>query len=104
MYNIVLCTCSSSDEAKSLANILLKAKLVACVNIVPNITSMYEWEDKICEETEFLMIIKSKNNLFSEIKETIIKNHSYDVPEVISYEIKDGSEDYLNWINKVVKG
>ena len=73
------------------------------INIIPNIISQYRWEGKICEDSEYLMILKSRADLFDEIKSKISDMHPYEVPEIISVDITDGSESYLNWLNNELK-
>eukprot|EP00761_Pharyngomonas_kirbyi_P002851 gb/GECH01002855.1/.p1 GENE.gb/GECH01002855.1/~~gb/GECH01002855.1/.p1 ORF type:complete len:228 (+),score=50.53 gb/GECH01002855.1/:1-684(+) len=101
--SVCLVTAGSREEAKKLAGGLVTEKLAACVNIVPNITSVYTWEGKVEEDPEILMIIKTKTNLVSELAEWVKKNHSYDTPEVISYKISNGLPDYLSWLGEVTK-
>lgn len=104
MKNIlILCTINDFDIAKEISKTLLEERLVACVNIVPNLTSLYHWEGKICEDKEYLMILKSRSGLFDEVKNQISELHPYSVPEVISLEIKDGAKSYLEWLNTELK-
>ncbi len=102
-YILILCTINSLESAKQISKKLVEEKLAACVNIVPNMTSIYSWNDEIVEDTEFLMLIKTKEELFDEIKSRIVQLHEYEVPEVVSFEIKDGLDSYLNWIKKETK-
>ncbi len=95
---IILCTINSQDSAKSIARSLVEEKLCACVNIIPNVCSVYRWEDKIEIDEEFLMLIKTGKHLIEKIKSRIIELHSYDVPEVVVLDISDGSKAYLDWI------
>jgi len=103
MYSIVLSTCSSEKEAKKIADNLLNKKLVACVNMVNNVKSIYWWGNKILNDKECLMIMKTKKSLVKNVISTIKKIHSYKVPEIIELPIVKGNEDYLNWISEVVK-
>ncbi|MGM7448564.1 UNVERIFIED_ORG: periplasmic divalent cation tolerance protein [Idiomarina abyssalis] len=100
---LILCTTDSSDSAKQLARSLLEKKLVACVNIVPNMTSIYSWQGELHEDHEWLLLIKSTAERFSDIKSTISAIHPYDSPELISINIEDGLPDYLTWIQDSVK-
>lgn len=102
-YNIVLCTVNTRDLANNIAKSLISEKLAACVNISDNITSIYSWDDKIVEDSEILLIIKSKKNLFPKVEAKIKQLHTYDVPEIISIDIQDGSNDYLKWLNQSVQ-
>ena len=100
---IVFCTCKNNQEAKKLANALLKAKLVACVNIINNITSIYIWNKKLEQSKEVLMIIKTSSVNFLKVERIIKKLHSYEVPEILALESKKVNKEYLNWIYTVLK-
>lgn len=102
-YNIVLCTVNTRDLANNIAKSLISEKLAACVNISDNITSIYSWDDKIVEDSEILLIIKSKKNLFPKVEAKIKQLHPYEVPEIISIDINAGSSDYLKWLNQSVQ-
>ncbi len=99
-YRIVLCTIDSIKNANELAHNLVKAKLAACVNIVSGVTSVYEWENAICEENEYLLIIKTKSDLYKKLETKIKEFHPYEVPEIVSLKIDNGSKSYLDWIEK----
>ncbi len=101
-FCIILSTFPDEKEAKKISEILLQKKLIACVNIVPKILSMYFWDGKLTEDSEVLAIIKSEFKNFEEIKTTIEKNHSYQIPEIICLEIKAGNQKYFDWISNVV--
>jgi periplasmic divalent cation tolerance protein len=94
---LIQTTTSTKIEAKKIANILLEKKLTACVQI-SKIDSMYTWENKLCEEEEYLLLIKTKKSLYKEIQREIKENHSYDVPEIIGVDITHISNEYQNFI------
>ena len=77
---------------------LVKKKSAACVNIISSVLSVYRWKNEICEDEECLLIIKTKTELFERLKEDVLEKHSYEVPEIISVSIENGSPEYLNWI------
>lgn len=97
-YIIILCNTNSKDSAETIATYLIKENLAACVNIIPKITSIYKWHNKIETDEEFLMLIKTKKELFNDVKDKINILHPYEVPEIISINISDGNKEYLNWI------
>jgi len=99
---IVLTTAGSIEEAQRIAAALVEQRLAACVNILPGVESGFRWQGKIDRTSEWLMIIKTKAEAFERVRDAIQKLHSYDVPEIISLEIDDGSAAYLQWIDETV--
>ena len=95
---IVFVTTSSREEAEKIARRLIDAKAAPCVNIIPSCLSIYEWEGGISKDEESLMIIKSRRDSFSRIKETVESLHSYDVPEVIAVPVGDISGKYRAYL------
>jgi periplasmic divalent cation tolerance protein len=102
-YILILCTINDLGKAKEILEKLLKDRLIACSNIISQVTSLYHWEGKICEDSEYLMVLKSRSDLFEEIKDTISELHPYTIPEIISVDIKDGSKSYLDWLQSELK-
>lgn len=95
---IAFSTIDSEKEAMKIARVLVEAHLAACVNIVPKVTSIYEWKGEVCEETELLLMIKTQQNRIEELKATLGEIHPYEVPEFVVLPITDGLPDYLNWV------
>ena len=81
---------------------LLNQRKAACVNIVPNVSSLFWWQDKLDSAQESLLIVKTKASLLDEIIRLVKEIHSYDVPEIIALPIIGGNQDYLEWIDKEV--
>jgi periplasmic divalent cation tolerance protein len=94
-------TASSHEEAENIAENLVSHKLAACVNILPNMKSFYWWDDKVCKDDELLLVAKIKTSLFKDLEKAVKKLHSYDVPEIILLPIENGSNAYLQWMEKV---
>jgi periplasmic divalent cation tolerance protein len=100
---IVLSTAGSEEEAKKIANHLVESRLAACVNIVPQIESVYRWQGKVESGREWLLIIKTSAELFPAVRDAIRQLHSYELPECIAIKIEDGSKEYLQWLNDSLK-
>jgi periplasmic divalent cation tolerance protein len=98
-YIVCLVTIDDPAKAANIARILVEKHLAACVNIIPEIQSIYSWKGQICDEKERLMIIKTRRTLFSELQAAIKELHPYEVPEIIAVDIEDGLPEYLQWIN-----
>ena len=94
----VYITSGSLEEAKSIGQILVKKKLVACVNIFENIISIYKWKDKLEEGKEVVMIAKTRKKLMPKLIETVNDHHSYNCPCILYLPIQGGNPEFLNWI------
>jgi periplasmic divalent cation tolerance protein len=97
---VVLSTCKSAEEAAQIARALVEKKLAACVSVMPAVRSFYRWKGVVEDEQESLLVIKSSRGLFDQLRVEIEKLHSYEVPEVIAVPIVDGSEGYLEWLER----
>ncbi len=102
-YIVIYITTGSVNEAKKIGRALVEEKLAACSNIIFPIRSIYSWQEKICDDKEALMVLKTKKKLFKQIVKRVEELHSYDVPEIIAIPIIDGSSNYLSWINEETK-
>ena len=99
---IVLTTASSEEEAQKIARHLVEHRLAACVNIVPQVASIYRWQGKVEEARELLLMVKTTAAAFSQVCAAIAELHSYELPECICLTIEDGSPAYLQWIAESV--
>jgi len=97
---VVLSTCASEEEARTIARGLVEKRLAACVQVTPGIRSLYQWQGKVEEADEFLLVIKSRRDLFERLREDLRRMHSYEVPEVVALQVVDGSADYLQWLDR----
>jgi periplasmic divalent cation tolerance protein len=101
-YLLLLTTCPNMEVARALAQHLLENHLVACVNMLPHIHSMYLWQDKIMNDAEALLFMKTRREHYAMIAQTLSEKHPYDVPELIALPIESGLPRYLAWIDSVV--
>jgi len=96
---VVLTTCDSETHAEQLARHLVEHRFAACVNILPKARSIYRWQEKIEDASEWVLLIKSRRDLFAALRAEIQRLHTYEIPEVIALPVVDGSEAYLGWLD-----
>ena len=101
---IVLITATSNDEALRIGTALVNERIAACANIVPQIRSLFFWEGNTKDESEALIIVKSKRSLLDRIIARVKELHSYTVPEVIAIPVIGGSPEYLRWLDNSTQG
>ncbi|KAM8952349.1 protein CutA [Pelodytes ibericus] len=101
-FSAAYVTCPNDKVAKDIARGLVERKLAACVNIIPQITSVYEWKGKIEEDSEILLMIKTRTSKVSALTEYVRSVHPYEVCEVISLPIEQGNLPYLKWLGEMV--
>ena len=97
---VVLISVPSPEVGEIISTSLVEKKLAACVNIIPEITSIYKWQGKIEKDRENLLLVKTRIGLLDQIIAEVSDTHPYDLPEVIALPIFAGSQDYLNWIDE----
>ncbi|XP_055586922.1 protein CutA homolog isoform X2 [Uranotaenia lowii] len=102
LHSIAYVTTPNDTSAKELAHKLVERKLAACVNIIPGLTSIYEWEGKINEDHEVLLMIKTRTERVDELSKFVRENHPYSVAEVITVPIANGNPPYLDWLSRTV--
>ena len=94
----VYMTAGSIEEAKNIGHILVGKNLVACVNLLENMISIYKWEDKLEEAQEVVMFAKTRKTLMPKLIETVSSHHSYDCPCILELPIQGGNPEFLSWI------
>jgi len=97
---VVMTTCASADEAHKIARHLLEARVAACVSISSTVRSLYHWQGAIQDESEYLLIIKSRRDLMDRLKNEVRAIHSYTTPELVALPIVDGLPAYLEWMDR----
>ncbi len=102
-YYLFIVTINRLDDGKKIAKILVENKIAACVNIIQNVISIYEWKGNIEEDSEYILLIKTTEEKSDLLIQKIQEIHSYETPEIIAFKIEKGSEKYLNWINEVLE-
>ncbi|MEW6557053.1 MAG: divalent-cation tolerance protein CutA [Elusimicrobiota bacterium] len=102
-YAVVFVTTANKKEAEKIADVVVKKRLVACVNIVEQIESIYWWQNKIEKSSETLLMMKTRFVLAKKLIKKIKSLHSYSVPEIIMLPVLDGNPEYLKWIREETK-
>lgn len=100
---IVFLTAASGEEATRLADLLVGAHLAACVQILPEMESVYRWEGQIERQSEILLIAKTTRGKFAELEREVRALHSYETPEIVAVPIVTASQPYLDWLSESLK-
>lgn len=101
-YCVVTVTCATRADAEGLAAGILEKRLAACVQLT-EITSFYEWEGRLHQNPEVLMLIKTRRDLYPALESFIVRHHAYEVPEIVQIPVENGLEAYLGWIDEVTR-
>jgi len=96
--SIVLTTVSSDDDARAIATALVNERLAACVNILPTVTSIYRWKEKVGEDVEQQLVIKTSTGRLPQLETRLRELHSYETPEFLPIHSSGGSDAYLEWV------
>jgi len=101
-YRLAITTCPDRDTAEDLAASLVADRLAACVSIIPGVTSVYAWKDEVHKDEEFVLLIKTRDDVYPALEEAIRQRHPYELPEIIAVPIEMGLQPYLTWIDDSV--
>ncbi|HJY85103.1 MAG TPA: divalent-cation tolerance protein CutA [Candidatus Binatia bacterium] len=99
---VILVTAGSEAEAEKIARALVEEQLVACVNILSPIRSIYRWQGQVADDREWLLLIKTRAERFAAVESRVKALHSYQIPEVIALPVVAGAEGYLRWLQESV--
>lgn len=97
---VVITTVGTEEEANQLAEELVARRHAACVNIVPVHRSVYRWQGKICDDREFLLVIKTEESEYEAVEATVGELHSYELPEILAFRVSRGEARFLGWIGQ----
>lgn len=100
-YCVALCTCPP-ERAEEIASELVRQRVCACVNVVPGLTSVYEWKGEIERDPESLLVIKTRSDRFDELEAAVAAVHPYEVFELIALPVERGNAAYLDWIDSLL--
>ena len=96
---VVFMTAASREEADQLAEMLVNKRLAACVQILPEMESVYRWEGEVERQPEVLLIAKTLNSKFADLEIAVRALHSYEIPEIVAVPLTSGSAPYLKWLS-----
>ena len=99
---VALSTVGSAEDADRLARALVERRLAACVNVVPGVVSHYRWQGELQRDEERLLVIKTRAERIEALREALRELHPYELPELVAFEISDGSPEYLKWLDEGV--
>lgn len=98
---VVVTSVGTEEQALDVAHALVRSRRAACVNIVPNVHSIYRWKGRVCDDGEMLLLIKTRASSFDAVRETIHKVNTYELPEVMGYRVDWASPGFSSWIEKM---
>lgn len=99
---VVFITVPNLESARQIARVLVEKRLAACVNLLPGVTSIYFWEGAVREDSEVLLVCKTRRSRLAALQEEVRTMHPYQVPEIIALPVVAGLEEYLNWVRESV--
>jgi periplasmic divalent cation tolerance protein len=97
--SIIMTAVANEQEAEKISTLLVSRKLAACVQMLP-MQSCYRWKGEIVNDTEVLLLIKTRSELYQEVETAILENHSYELPEIVQIPIEQGFDPYLQWMTE----
>ncbi len=99
---MIVTSVGTEQQAVEISEELVAKRLATCINIVPCLRSIYRWKGKVCEDTEYLLLIKTPKRLFDQVSETIRELHSYELPEILGLDVDQAEETFQEWIVRMV--
>jgi periplasmic divalent cation tolerance protein len=104
MVLLVFCTFPDADTAAAVTKTLVGEKLIACGTILPGARSIYEWEGKLEDASEVLVLFKTASPAYAKLEKRLLKLHPYDMPEIVALEAGAASKGYAAWVASAVNG
>ena len=100
---VVVSSVGTEEQALDIAHALIRNRQAACVNLIPNVHSIYRWKGRICDDGEFLLLVKTRAKEFQGVRNTIQKINTYELPEVLAYRVDESSSAFAEWINRTTE-
>ncbi len=102
--SVIVTSVGTEQQAVEISEELVARRLATCINIVPCLRSIYRWKGKVCEDTEYLLIIKTRRALFGSVSEAIRELHSYELPEVLEFPVASAEPNFQRWVVEMATG
>jgi periplasmic divalent cation tolerance protein len=100
---LVMTSVGTEQQAVEISEELIARRLATCINIVPCLRSIYRWKGKVCEDTEYLLMIKTPERLFEPVSEAIREFHSYELPEILALPVSGAESNFHQWVLQMVE-
>lgn len=97
---LILSTLPDRETAVHLANLLVEQGLAACVNLLPRVTSIYQWQGKLEQSDEILLLIKTTKQNYPAVESVLRARHPYELPEILAVPVEQGLAGYLDWVER----
>jgi len=101
---MALSSVGTAEDAERLARALVERRLAACVNVLPGVVSHYRYQGELHRDAEWLLLVKTRSERLPALRTALAELHPYELPELVAFEITDGSEAYLEWLDDSVLG
>jgi len=101
--SVVMTSVGTEQQAVEISEELITRRLATCINIVPCLRSIYRWKGKVCEDTEYLLLIKTPEKLFDEVSSAIREYHSYELPEILAIPVTAAETNFHQWVLQMVE-
>ncbi len=102
--SVIVTSVGTEQQAVEISEELVAKRLATCINIVPCLRSIYRWKGKVCEDTEYLLMIKTRRSLFGAVSEAIREIHSYELPEVLEFPVGNAEPHFHQWVVDMATG
>ena len=100
---LIMTSVGTEQQAVEISEELIERRLATCINIVPCLRSIYRWKGKVCEDTEYLLLIKTPQRFFDKVSEAIREYHSYELPEILGFPITKAEANFHEWVLRMVQ-
>lgn len=102
--SVVVTSVGTEQQAVEISEELVAKRLATCINIIPCLRSIYRWKGKVCEDTEYLLMIKTRHSLFGAVSDAIREIHSYELPEVLEFPVGAAEPHFHQWVVEMATG